>query len=94
MNNKFLNKLSKLKKLIFSKETLMTLVWAGVITCIFLLYVWFVGIPLTKSENKYNEGLRYYNNEYYEKALNSFQEADEIWPNKDAKKYIELIEEK
>ncbi|MEI7579298.1 MAG: hypothetical protein WCJ58_04645 [bacterium] len=80
-----------LKKLIFNSEAYKAYFASAVIIVIFSLYLIFVGLPVTRSENAFNHGLRFYEIGNQIQAKEWFQKSEQIWPNKDARQYLQKM---
>jgi len=66
----------------FKKEwkSLLKALFVGlVVTGACLLYIRYVGEPITIARNKYNEGVRLMENGFFMDAYNKFLESDNIW---------------
>lgn len=84
--------LKKIRRFLITKESKVTLVLSIAISILFTLYLVFIGMPATRSQNLFNDGVRAYEVKDYNKAKELFIEADNIWPHSEVAGYLDMID--
>ena len=84
----------KFFKKYFTKQVKMMILASIVITLLFFLYLYFVGIPLTNANNYLNQGIRYYEAGDYDKAKTELSKSLNLWYSEAADGYLKKTEEK
>ena len=59
----------------------------------FLVYLKFVGVPLTQSRNHLNQGVIYYEEQKYQQAKTEIEQSLQIWRTQEAVDYLSLVSE-
>jgi len=63
------------------------------IVLLFVGFLVFVGIPMTRSDNYLNKGKLYLERQQYERAYGCFRASDGEWKNDDAQKQLSAIKD-
>lgn len=52
-------------------------------------YIVYVGAPITKARNLFNEGMMYFESGDYEKAKTLFEESEKLWWTEETDNYLQ-----
>lgn len=76
-----------------NKDLLQVIAVSTILGIVFLLYILTIGQRMTQSRTEYISGYESYKSEDNTKAVEFLKKSNELWPNNDAAKLIEQIEE-
>jgi len=85
--------LSKIKKNLFLPEVKVTVIIGIIIIILFSIYLKFIGLSATTSQNIFNDGVRAYDKGDLGVAKELFLEADKLWAHSEIEEYIKYIDD-